>query len=204
MNSNLQTVLINLMQKQKLSMSQLHRHTGVPITTIQRIKDDPTLNPSVASLLPIANYFNITINQLIGVDELPPDEALHKKNNIIQIPVIDWRDIRIWPKSCHYEPEKYLTIDLPLNENSFGLRIEHHLLNFPMNSIIVINFLSKPINNDYVIITNNVSNNASLFQYIEFDGVEYLKPLIEGIPPKKLNKKNDVLIGKILQIRLDL
>ena len=55
-----------LMKENGVSLSLLYRNTGIAIPTIKRLQNDPTTNPTIGTLLPIANFFGISITQLIG------------------------------------------------------------------------------------------------------------------------------------------
>lgn len=51
----------------------LSKHTGVPYTTIARLRNSPNSNPTSSTLRPIAQFFDITIDQLLGDHPLPSD-----------------------------------------------------------------------------------------------------------------------------------
>lgn len=192
------------MQQHNIKIADLSGKTGVPASTIKRIKVDDSANPTMTSLIPIADFFNITINELVGVDPLPSNTLTKAASNQRGIPLLSWNDVSDWPNEYPDEATKHLLIDIPLNLNSFALMIDREIEVFAKGSIIVINCGDTPKNDDYVIVVNKTVKQATLFQYILHDGAEYLKSMLKGIPLKKLNAKIDKLVGKVIQIRMDL
>ena len=63
----LSAILNHLMAESRIDGVQLSRRTGVPVTTINRLrKNDVDNNPTLSTLVPLANFFVITVSQLIG------------------------------------------------------------------------------------------------------------------------------------------
>jgi len=58
--------LTTLMQKQNLSSSELARLTGITQPVIYRLMTGQTENPQIFTIKPIADYFGISIDQLMG------------------------------------------------------------------------------------------------------------------------------------------
>src|SRR3989339_1637782 len=106
---NLRERFENLLAEYKISLAQLHKNTGVPLTTLKRIKNDLFANPTLSSLAPIADFFSITINQLVGIDPLPTDLPLgvyiEKRDTWTAVPLISWEQAISWP-NCQNEISK--------------------------------------------------------------------------------------------------
>lgn len=49
----------------------LSAQTGVSVSNISRLKNHPNSNPTVATLKPIADYFEVSIDQLLGFGSIP-------------------------------------------------------------------------------------------------------------------------------------
>ena len=58
--------LAKLMKERRLTSSALARLTGVAQPVIYRIASGESDNPKIATLLPLANYFEVSIDALIG------------------------------------------------------------------------------------------------------------------------------------------
>ena len=76
--------LKNLMKRQKINESALARKVNIPQPVISRLLSGATSNPRVSTLLALAQYFNITIEALIGADNLP-SETMTKSAHYIYI-----------------------------------------------------------------------------------------------------------------------
>ena len=75
---NLATVLSHLMSKNGLTSSELARKTGIAQPVIYRLMSGNTENPQILTLRPIADYFGISIDQLLGLSALSNQKILDK------------------------------------------------------------------------------------------------------------------------------
>lgn len=88
--SKLAQILKLLMAEQGLSESELARRTGIGQPVVHRMASGETDNPKVATLSPVANYFALSISQLIGDEALPSDRVLGTHNS----PGFGWTQLR--------------------------------------------------------------------------------------------------------------
>jgi transcriptional regulator with XRE-family HTH domain len=136
-----------LMMKKNVSTSQLARDTQLPLTSIKKIRNGTNLNPTIATLLPIAQYFEISIEDLFT-------ENKENKNTLTpnQIPIISWEESLLWP---HVSTKKYATIpcEAQLNETAFVLRVESDGWGiFSNGNLLLIDTSLNPSHNDYAIV----------------------------------------------------
>lgn len=89
--NNLRFVLRKLMHDANLSEIQLARTLKMPVTTLNQLLNSETVSPRVETLLPIARYFNIHIEQLIGVEPIESNKLLKKKNIINDKRQHEWK-----------------------------------------------------------------------------------------------------------------
>ena len=75
---NLSAVLTHLMSKNGLTSSELARKTGVAQPVIYRLMSGETENPQILTLKPIADYFKLSIEQLLGSAPLNNQKILDK------------------------------------------------------------------------------------------------------------------------------
>src|SRR5260221_5503522 len=93
MLKNLSENLNWLMSKARINSNELARQTGLPATTIKRIRNLDTANPTVSTLIPIANFFAISISELLGCVESHSNKTIqHVKSKINSIPLLTWRE----------------------------------------------------------------------------------------------------------------
>lgn len=82
-------ILKQLMFTHNLTESQLAKSTGVSISNLSRLLNNPYCNPTINTLIPIAQYFNVSVSELIGDNKAPLSsqcidiESLHLK-------FVDW------------------------------------------------------------------------------------------------------------------
>lgn len=70
MENNLSTILSQLMSEKGLNSAQLARKTGIGQPVIYRIMTGVTDNPQILTLKPLADFFGISIDQLIGTSSM--------------------------------------------------------------------------------------------------------------------------------------
>jgi transcriptional regulator with XRE-family HTH domain len=63
---NLSTVLTRLMAEKGISSAELARNTGVTQSVVYRLMTGGTENPQVLTLKPIADFFKVSLEQLLG------------------------------------------------------------------------------------------------------------------------------------------
>lgn len=198
----LNNTLEYLIKKWGININQLHKHTGIPLSTLKRLRLNKENNPTLASLAPIANYFSISLDQLTG------REALPKKNNKqidgLTIPLVHWKDILNIPKNRNHLAFSSLLIrDITLNENSFALVIrDNNTNNFLAGSLLVIDPSLKGRNRDFIIIYKKGETESQLMQKIIYENKIYLKNLtIES----EIIRFSDLykIIGVVIQIRMN-
>lgn len=192
-----------LMAKARLSSSELARQIGVPATTIKRIRNNEQSNPTVITLLPVAQYFSVSLDQLIGNNPLTSHHgtcasALHK------IPLLSWQECMHYEVLDYEKCSKQVFTERKVSAKAFALIInEDDLAFFPKGSILIIEPEQKLETGDYVIVANMGQNIASIRKYIiEIDQI-YLKPFVAGMAISALISEYKIL-GVIIQYKMEL
>lgn len=200
MLKNLSNNLNLLMAKSRLSSSELAREVGVPATTIKRIRNNEQANATIATLLPIAKYFSVSLHELIG-DELSFDFKI--KANLRSIPLLSWHKCAEFLSKEHDTYPQVIT-ERVVSSHAFSLQVEDHDLSyFSKGSILIIEPNIIPHSNDYVIVTNKSQKIAVIRQYIiEMEQI-YLKPLRPELEMNKLTDQHRIL-GVVIQSKIEL
>lgn len=205
-NIRLRDNLLRLMKNHNTNMTLIFKQTGVPITTIQRICKDPQANPTLASLIPIAEYFSITVAQLIGEQPLLQSSLNQQKpQSWANVPLISWEQAANWPK-FHFTGQNYrvVTTEISVAEHAFALEIlDDHHDNFHKGSALVVDIHLKATQGDYVISHKKGSPQASLNQVLLHEGDTYLKPTHSEF---KTTLMSDLytIVGVVVQARMNL
>jgi SOS-response transcriptional repressor LexA len=204
-NIRLRDNLLFLMKQHKTNMTLIFKQTGVPITTIQRICKDPQANPTLASLIPIAEFFSITLAQLIGEDPLPHQQAAANTERLIQVPVISWQQAIHWPRAQYtHHQSRYVTTELNLSDHAFALDIEDDYLDsFHRGTKLIVDSTTEPNHGDYVISHKKASPIASLNQILKHEADTYLKPTNPDFKTTLMDEHYR-LIGVVVQARMNL
>lgn len=205
---NLNKILRALMEETRLSESELARRCQIGQPVIHRILSGETDNPRVATLSQIANYFSISISQLIGDSPLPSNRlpGTHNltANALSLVPLINWEQATHWPTDIN-NPSMVAT-DLVVEEGAFALMVKDNTM-FPrfvegMTLIIDPKRLAK--NRDFVIVHLSEQPQA-VFKQILTDGDDiYLKPLNPDFKTMLVDKSRFRFIGTVIQAREDL
>lgn len=195
MQNNLSDTLNLLMAKARINSSELARATGLPATTIKRMRNQEQCNPTISTLTPIAAHFGITLNALLGGPSAP--HSSHDNT----IPLLDWTKAAIPDKPSLDELQ--ISTEKPLSPGSYAIRMDHTLGPFPKDAILIIDRERQPDSLDYIIVSKKTSGTAAIKQYLIETDESYLQSLIPGISAIPHTKDYDVL-GVIVQYRMDL
>ena len=203
---NLNRNLSKLMEDNHISLSVLHRNTGIAIPTIKRLQSDPTTNPTITTLLPISNFFGVTITQLIGNEPLPSGITgyIEDKTHWLKVPLIEWNQTVNWHKQeKKSQSHLFVLVDIDVGQNPFALKVEEDdWFSISKGSVLIINTEIIPEHRDFAIVHKIGQNNATLKQVLIDEGKIYLKPMNSYFPPTLFDDTHHFL-GVLIQIRKD-
>ncbi len=196
-----------LMSTHNVTLTELHSQTGVAMPTIKRIQSDSACNPTVSSLLPIASFFEITMDQLLGIQALNNNNHIHSENVTTKphnVFILSWDEINCWLTDNKCSTENTISTEKEISNKGYALKIPHNnWLGFLKDSLIIIDPAKSFENNTYVIAKHKENKIPSLKQCLIEDNQIYLKSLIsDNIHTLKLDK-NFVYFGTVIQIRND-
>jgi transcriptional regulator with XRE-family HTH domain len=182
-----------LIEKHNLNTLELSKLTGVSQPVIYRIVSGKTFDPKISTLCLLANYFGITVNQLIGDKpfDLNPmnklDSAL-KKNRLLT-----WEEI---VKSLQEIKKINSIFKIRMNDDSMDPL-------FSKNSLLIFDTTKKPKDNSYVLV-HIKGENTLLFRQLLFDSHnKYLKPLNSDSEKYRIKclSRCDKICGVLVQAR---
>jgi SOS-response transcriptional repressor LexA len=211
----LSEMLNQLMIECAIDGVQLSKNTGVPVTTINRLrKGDPTNNPTLTTLVPLSEFFTITVSQLIGDEPLSAKriEGEHNPNMIAwkSIPHLAWEQVELWLENkANFESKinKWTATDIDVSDKTFAITMEGDSMypRFPEGTLFIIE-PEQPVNNrDFVVILPK-DHSKPLFKQILIDGSDYyIKSLSKDFKEiKKISLNEDhKIIGVMIQARTE-
>ncbi len=208
---NLRKILIQLMDECDIDSMRLSRNTGVPISTINRLRSGTsTNNPTLSTLIPLAEFFSITVSQLIGDEPFSQNRTTgaHKPDKIAwkMIDHLTWEQASQWPEKKPEPGEDMhnaVSTDLTVSDIAFALTMEGDSMSprFPEGTILIIDPEQKSQNRDFILMLLK-GQNKPLFKQLLIDGDEqYIKSLNPDFAEiKKIAQKDgSKIIGVMIQ-----
>lgn len=192
-----------LLSEKKMTTKDLSLATKIPVSTINKFRSGEKSNPTVASLFPIARYFKLTLNQLLG-SEFKSDEITTIKT-MNKFPLYFWEDVSqlIKVHSNSISPREFSYTALDTGPLDFGLELNTTEVGFlPKGTILLISPSITPKNDDLVIVCKPDSGSATIRRLlIDFD-TYYLKPLQQELQIAELKKPYEIA-GVVIQATIN-
>lgn len=192
-----------LMAKTRLNASELARRTGVPASTIKKIRNNNNPNPTLTTLIPLAQSFSISVSQLVGDLEMLPLHQIHTSQAASKtnkcIPLLDWEQIVNWPEVN--EVQTVSAIQNEYGEHTYGVMVSDDDWNgFTKGSILIVDPAATPGHHDYVLVHKEGQAKPTLRQLIYDEGNIYFKPVINGCNVSP-NSPQHRLCGVVMECR---
>ena len=210
-NSLLKQNLRFLLEENHISETHLAKELQIPNTTFHRLLNNADSNPNISSLRPIAQYFGVSIDQLIG--DSPLFANLGGKAHVIsksfsQIPVLrlNYDDlIDVEPLLKSLEPNSWgdwAQVNLRNIEGCFAIKIVSAIYKFPLmeNSTQVIKRGQDFSDVGAYLILDNVKKQCLFRKVLSEEGGAYLvSQLIEGELITEFDASRHQVLGKVIQ-----
>ena len=203
--------LKELLSEVHLSEAELARKTGIGQPVINRLVKGTTKNPNIDTLKPIANFFCVTIGQLIGGEPLPKNRigGTHKapKTTRITVPLLTWEEACNWQKlRSSYKATSFSFAEVAVSEAAFALQVRDSSLEpkFSSGTIFIVDPKLTPRNRSFVIISFPKQPIASFKQYLIDGGNIYLKSVNPDFDLIKVGNSSIKVIGIVVEARVAL
>ena len=209
-NCNLSKILNLLIGEKKIKPAELARLTNLPQPTVQRIVAGTTTRPHLSSLEPIAKYFSISIDQLLGLDPIPwLANKEYLSMQVRHVPVINWNEVLPWLNNIiPTNTENTIISDTNVGKKTFALTVKDSSMEpvFNIGTKIIIDPEKELKDRCFVVVKFN-DNDEALFRQLIIDGNEYfVKPLSHELTHSKIRKvtsQNSKICGTLVQTRRD-
>ena len=201
-NKQLCENLRQLMSESRVSLRKLYNNTGVPVTTIQRMRDDFNGNPTISSLKPIADFFSITVNQLIGDEPLAADKVTggykENKRGWVNVPIISWEESIYWQKSHNLNAKnRFIQTDIGLSEYAYALEVEEEgWINLAVGTLLIIDPTLSYKHRDFIIVYKENEKRYPGFQVDKHPTGKCLPCCFKTWNTEEQLNKDNIIIGK--------
>lgn len=212
----LKDVLTKLMEESDIDDASLSRETGVPASSISRMRLNPDANPTASTLRPLAKFFGISISQLLG-DEPLPKERLPGTHHplgftLARIPIIHWEWVNLWLKEDKQtlpfkeKLTRWISTEKAVSPKAFALVIptESFGLILRKGSLIIIDPETQVSDGDLALVSL-LQEDTILLRKILIDGNDtYIKSVNPEMKSTKLLEKGAHIFGVVIEIRFSL
>lgn len=190
-------VLDALMTEQEIDGIRLSAYSGVPVTTINRLRTGhPSNNPTISSLVPLAAYFNISVGQLMG-DKVIENVKQDAKNTVL--PLLAWDECLHWPK-IQRANLSFIHSDNKYSKQAFALLAEDDWEHWHQGMAVLVDPAVTPAHRDYVIVHHQSQAQATIKQFIQDDMQTYLKPIFPGFNTIPFTSEHKI-IGVVMEYK---
>lgn len=208
---NLSKILQRLLFEKKMKPVDLAREVNLPQPTVHRLVTGKSTRPYKSSLKPIADYFSITVDQLIGEDALEADnEAVaffpDKHKGFKKIPIIDWDGTSEFiTKAINPNPHRFTMGSTNLGEGAFATQMNDSSMEpvFQRDATLVFDPKEQPKDRDYVLVKlKDVP--SPILRWLLIDGEDkYLKPLNPDLSSFKMRlmEEGDEILAVLSEAR---
>lgn len=206
-------ILKHLMFKQNLKSAELARLTGLPQPTVHRIVEGNSTRPHQGSLEALAQFFNLSIDQIKGSEPIPNLNPTTPASDLPEgwhkIPIYTWNDVVNYAKSNKtvVQAGKASTLtNSDVNDAGFLVELtdESMFPQFPSGTEIIINTEYEPIDREMVVVYLKRQDKA-FFRMVVFNGGErFVRPLNPDLMPigmEKINPDEDLIVGVFVEER---
>lgn len=201
--SKLAAIIKSLMREKDISVTELARQTQISQPVLHRLATGTTCNPQIETLLPIAGFFGISIDQLIG--NAPLSNTLTTAHDWVHIPLLTLDQITNWlAQDPLLNLTKFVSTDSPTSKNSYAIQLSDSTMQprFTPGTLLIIDPEYSPENQDFVMAQMDSQKIATFKQFLIDGESHYLKPLNPDFPIIKMNP-NDRILGTMVQARID-
>ncbi len=183
-----------LMSKKNITAAELSRQISVPRPTINKILYGMTEDPRASTLKAIADYFNLTIDELFSASLTFNEKA---KIATQAVPIISWED-------CIEHAVKVGNLDTAtwhdwigcdeVTLGAYALKSRPSMEEqFPKGTVLIIDISLTPRDGDYIVIHYPNTKEATLRQ-LSIDGMQtLLLPISQSGKIEPLDKKVKLL-----------
>lgn len=201
-NTRVGQILNSLMAEKNIRVAELARLVNLPQPTVHRIATGVCEHPHLSSLQPLADFFELTVDQLKG------HEPIQVLDFIAKVPLISWDEAQFWPanKKELINNQKVIT-DARVGPLAYALKVKDASMDpvFPIHTILIAD-PERPIRDRSYVLAKLDSHPEPVFRQLLMNaGDKHLKPLSPDLECYKMTtlNNNDKILSAIIQAKRD-
>lgn len=200
-------ILNALLKHKNLTVSELARRILIPQPTIQRIVSGLHARPHKKTLELLANYFEITVDQMAGIEPITWLVTLKSKNQVRKVPLLNNEQILSLPTLTQAKLS-YVSLDIDASKHAFAMRMMDESMEpvIPKQSILIVDPEKKKGYRSFVIIKPKNSDEIIVRQMIKDVNTYYIRAV--GLDFSNINMallgNNDKVLGVVVEVRVQL
>ena len=186
--------LNKFMAEHKLSCEALCNATGIGVDTIKKIKIGKNQNPTIATCVKLAEYFNISVSELIGDFDV---NFVKTKVDVTKLPILSWAGTVTVPRApaigyCNVMGYK-------LSKDAFALKIDNEQYGaYRKGEILFIDPKVEPVNLSQVLVYKTGELVPDLKIMVLHEGKCYLKLLSYELNQTVLIDDSYTVLGVVM------
>ena len=207
-------VLKRLMFERELKTAELARLIGMPQPTLHRIVEGTSTRPHAPSLVAIANYFGLSLEQLRGEVPIPwlaPMDLEILQSGWQKVPIIEWQELvhyklglkKLLPQDDALAFKPIVLSDVKFIGVYFALKMPDASMDpmFPLNTTLIFDDGRIAKDRDYALVYLK-KDNRYVFRQLILDGQQtFIRPLSPDLREVTLQAldKADKVCGILVQ-----
>ena len=209
-HANIMTVLKWLVSIAKLNANSLAKALNLPAPTINRLLTGEVQDPRASTLQAIADFFDITVDQLLGNTAII-GSAHDETNNLLikpkfSIPVLTMSEATEYEKNVKTTHQWFHWQSQNLNvhtkhSNIYAVVIKNSIYEpiFINESFLIINPDISPLSGNYVLVKFKEEPTSVVKKYISEGTDKYLYPIKSDLKTIAFNESEHSIIGVIIE-----
>lgn len=201
-------ILQQLLFEKKLTATELARQTGVPQPTIHRMATGKCTGPHRTTLEPIAQFFNLSVEQLTGVDILPENSIAQifpgAPQTFKQLPMMAWEDLGSIATAQPVADSGIIATSV-LSEDCFVTSMIDSSMEpmFSKGTTLILNPTKEASDRSYVLVKLADSGLVVFRQLLTDANHKFLKPINPDLSmfQMRLLNENDEILGTLVEAR---
>ena len=203
--------LLFLTKKFNISEAELSRKTNLPQATVNRLLNAATEDPRASTLKAVAEFFNVTIDQLLS------NKLLQKSTlDTTRLPIYKMEQDTSFFTECTKnmaskldllltkKEERFLEVEPTINNQCIAFEVKGDSMwpQFMEGILVIVDTSLEAKNRDFVIYLLANSNQIVLRQFIDEEQNKILKPINYAYKSIQIEEQ-DIYIGTVIQAKND-